>query len=215
MRKGIVIAVVAAAVVVLAASALAVCGVAGAAATFHPRIGEYKGSLRNSRTNVKFVLTDHPHLHVANFETILGHTVTRHFSHVQVHDNAFAWTSPSNVHIAGRWTGTNTITGTIRNQAGVVHHWAAESYGFARFLSSAAVTPKGGLYRSHLGGTRYLEFSYIAHSHTAHIFMIVHMEGARWISSRHYSGTKYVHDGVFDFTGYNHASGHYLEVVGR
>ena len=79
----------------------------------------------------------------------------------------------------------------------------------------AAVTPKGGVYKAHLGGTRYLEFSYIAHSHTAHIFMIVHMEGTRWISSRHYSGTKYVHDGRFDFTGYNHPTGHYLDVVGH
>lgn len=81
--------------------------------------------------------------------------------------------------------------------------------------SATGVTPKGGVYKAHLGGTRYLEFSYIAHSHTAHIFMIVHMDGARWLSSKHYSGTKYVHDGRFDFTGYNHATGHYLDVVGQ
>jgi hypothetical protein len=137
---------------------------------------------------------------------------------VPVHDHVFSWTSHQhpNLHITGKWTGSRTISGTIRNSAGVVHHWAAEQNGFSRSLSAAAaLSPKGGHYRAHLGGNRYLEFGYIAHNRTAHVFMIERREGTRWISSIHYSGTTYVHDAKFDFTGYSHLNGHYLNVVGH
>jgi len=156
------------------AGAALIVGVAGAlaSASFTPHLGPYKGALRNSRIEVAFYYVDHPHHHVASFETILGHTHTPYFSHVLVHNQEFSWTSAEhpNLHITGKWTGTRTISGTLRNREGVVHHWAAEtaqSNGFVRRLAAESVSPRPGHWRGPLFHSLYTQvyFQYFTHRH--------------------------------------------------
>jgi hypothetical protein len=199
--------------VVVLGIAAALVLVATAAASFTPAEGVYSGHLRNSRTEVKFNYFDH---HVSGFETVLGHTHTHYITRVAVHDHAFSWTSPTHpsVHVAGKWTSSRGVSGTITNSAGVVHHWVAEKN--PGFRALAAVTPRHGYYKAHLGGTRNLEFSYIAHNHVLHVFMIVHIDGGRWISSKHYPGTTYLRNNAeFHFLSVHDVNGPYLDVVGR
>jgi hypothetical protein len=116
----------------LAAAAATLALVATASAAWRPADGAYEGPYMGC-----------VHVHFAFFEqqgagrVLRFHTncsqqnqpaqYTHYFQEVRLHDYKFSWTSPENpnIQVEGRFTGTRSAVGTIRDRHGVVHHWEA------------------------------------------------------------------------------------------